>query len=463
MVLAAALVVNESATGATAATIRVDPTRGRDAWPGTAARPLRSLGAAWNRLPATVARRTVIELAPGDYRNLSPVYWERHSGRPGAPIVIRSLNPRRRARLPAVNIYGVRHLELRDLTLRDGGDVIHCERCSDVTLRKLTVTGTGAQETVKVNQSRRIRILNSRIGGAGDNAIDFVAVTDGLITGNTIHSAEDWCAYAKGGSVNIRVIDNLFTRCGTGGFSAGQGTGFQFMVPPWLQYEAVGVVVTGNTVTDTDGAAFGVQGGFNVLIADNVARRIGRRSHLLEVTYGSHTCDGRPGDPGRERCGQYLAAGGWGTTAVDDGDNYVRIGNRHVYIVGNVFDNPPPLRSRWQHLEVPADRAPEPGSNLPSRQSAAGDLRIMGNVFWNGDSSMPIGADPGCTRTNPTCSLAQLTRDNRFNRQRPVLVPARGGRLVKGGWTAAWRPFAVPPPVWDDLPAGTPPWSSWPR
>lgn len=452
-----------AAPAAAGRSIHVDPVRGNDAGPGTRSRPLRTLTAAWNRLPAVASGRTVIELAPGDYRDKSPVYWENHSGRTGAPILIRSRSMRRPARLPSVNVFGVAHLEFRGVRFTGGGDVIHCERCENFTLRSVTAVGRGAQETVKINQSRRVRILDSTIGGAGDNAIDFVAVEHGVIAGNRISRAQDWCAYAKGGSVDIRVTGNVFERCGTGGFTAGQGTGFQFMVAPWLQYEAVGVVVTGNTVKDTDGAAFGVQGGFNVLIADNVATRVGRRSHVIEATYGGHSCDGRPGDEGRERCARYLAAGGWGTTAVDDGDNYARIGNRHVYLVGNVIHNPAPYRSRWQQLEVPADLGPQPGTNVPAGISAASDLRLLGNVIWNGGPEMPLGGDGGCRPANPTCNPAQLESENLINRRRPALAGRRGGRLAKSGWTAAWKPYAVPPPRWDDLPAGTPPWRDWPR
>lgn len=451
------------AAAAPAATIHVDPKRGNDSARGTRSAPLRSLTAAWNRLPAVVRTPTTILLGPGSYRGRTPVYWEGHGGSAGAPIVIRSRfrKGKRRARLPAVNIFGADRLEFRDVDLRDGGDVVHCEQCSNFTLRRVDAFGRDAQETVKVNQSRRVRILDSRIGGAGDNAIDFVAVTDGLIKGNVIHRAQDWCGYAKGGSVDIRVVGNLFTRCGTGGFTAGQGTGFQFMTSPWLQYEAVGVVIRGNTVTDTNGAAFGVQGGFNVLVADNVAQRVGRRSHLLEATYGHRSCDGQPGDEGRERCGQYLAAGGWGTTVVDDGENYVRIGNRHVYFVGNTILNPAPYRSEWQQLEVPGPLGAQPGSGVPAGSSAASDLRFLGNVLWNGPADMALGAD-GCDASNPTCNPQQLTADNMFNRRRPELR-RRGGRLVKSGWVRTYRPFAVPAPVWSDLPAGSAPWQSWPR
>lgn len=451
-----------ASAGAGAATIHVDPKRGSDAATGSRSQPLRSLDAAWRRLPARVTTRTVIELAAGSYRGRSPIYWEGHSGQRGAPIVIRSTSRRHGARLPAVNIFAAENLEFRDISFSDGGDVVHCERCKDFTLRRVRATGRGAQETVKINQSERIRILDSNLSGAGDNVIDLVAVSDAVIRGNTVSRAGDWCAYAKGGSVNVRVSSNRFTRCGTGGFSAGQGTGFQFMVPPWLQYEAIGVVVERNTVTRTEGAAFAVQGGFNVLVRDNVAREVGRRSHVLEALFGSRSCDGRPGDQGRERCTQYLAEGGWGTTAVDDGENYVRIPNRHVYFVENVIVNSDAHRSAWQQIEVPSDWAEQPGSNVPGAASAASDLRFIGNVVWNGSRQLPIGGDGGCIATNPTCNPDQLAAQNQFNRRKPTL--RRGGSgYRKSGWVAAWHPYPTPAPDWSDLPAGTAPWSSWPR
>lgn len=456
------LFVSLSPTAATSATIWVDPVRGSDAAPGTRTGPLRSLTTAWRRLPAIAREPVTIELRAGDYRGLSPVYWENRSGRARAPIVIRSFDGRGRARLPGVNIYGVSHLGFRGVHFADGGDVVHCERCRGFSLDRVTARGRGAQETIKINQSRGIRITNSRIGGAGDNAIDFVAVEDGLIRRNLIYGAGDWCAYAKGGSVDIVVTGNHFTRCGIGGFSAGQGTGFQFMERPWLHYEAVGVLVQGNTVTETEGAAFAVQGGFNVLVRNNVARRVGSRSHVLEALYGSRSCDGRPGDEGRGRCSEYLAEGGWGTTAIDDGDNYVRIGNRHVYFIGNVVLNPWPFRSAWQHLEVQGPFGPQPGTNVPARNVTDSDLRFLGNVIWNGRGDMPIGVGSGCAPSNPTCNEFQLARRNLFNRRKPSLRKSGAG-LARAGWVARFGSGPTPRPNWSDLPDGSPPWSSWPR
>jgi hypothetical protein len=76
----------------------------------------------------------------------------------------------------------------------------------------------------------------------------------------------------------LRVEPNLIYDCGTGGFTAGQGTGFQFMTPPWIQYEVYDVKIVNNLIRDTEGAGLGVNGGYNILIAYNTLVRVGSRS-----------------------------------------------------------------------------------------------------------------------------------------------------------------------------------------
>jgi hypothetical protein len=373
--LAATAVSCFSAAPAGAATrLWVDPVHGSNRAKGTQrTSPLRTLTAAWNRAHGP-ARITILRgtLRPSGV----PSYFEDKAG-------VR-IEGRRHVRLPALNLYNVRGLTLSGVTVR--GDV-HCERCDGFTLRRVTIRGRRGservQEGLKVNQSSRLLVEDSDISGAWDNAIDLVAVDHAIIRRNRIHDAGDWCAYAKGGSAYVDVTANRIYDCGTGGFTAGQGTGLQFMRAPWLRYEAYGVRVWNNLIHDTEGAGLGVNGGYNVLFARNTLLRVGRRSHALEVVFGLRSCDGQPGDEWRERCGEYLAQGAWGTTVVDDGTNAVRIPNLHVFVYDNLVAKAP--GSEDSSIAEPFDQA------APSPARADEDLQLVGNVF----TTTTAGSGPG--------------------------------------------------------------------
>jgi len=254
----------------------------------------------------------------------------------------------------------------------------------------------------------------------------------------------------------VIVTDNVFRDCETGGYLAGQGSGLQYMLPPFIHYEAVGVVVARNTFRDITGAAFGVNGGYNVLFADNVAYDTGRRSHLFEAQAGGRTCD--PGDEA-PRCGKPLVrAGAWGTA--DQGDG-IEIPNRHVYLVRNVFANRPERPSYWQHLEVTGALGNPGNVPLPARGDT--DLRLKANVIDNGPRDHPLGiGDDECPSPYP-CAPARVRAANRINTGRVSVREAGGGRLravVPGGMPRA----QAPAPHWTDRPAGEPAlWASWPR
>ncbi len=449
-------------------TVWVDPRGGSDAADGrTRATALRTLAEAWRRIPQgeRLSRGVRIRITPGILTvDDVPNYLESRYGTRRYPIIVQAADGPGTVTLPALNVYDVRYLYLLNLTLRSSaGDAFHCERCDHLLIRGATIRGMPADsgaigDLVKVNQSQHVHIERSDISGASDNAVDFVAVQYASLRDNAIHDAQDWCAYAKGGSAYVRVVGNEIHDCGTGGFTAGQGTGFQFMVAPWLHYEAYDVAVVNNVVHDTEGAGLGVNGGYNVLLAHNTLYRVGSRSHLLEFVPGGRSCDGRPGDEGRERCAEHLAAGGWGTTRVDDGSNYVRIPNRHVYVVNNLILNPRGASSRWQHLEVAAPYTGtwQRGSNVPTPTRFDDDLRIQGNVIWDGPADHPSGMGAGCADANPTCNEALYRSANSVNSVRPVLRDPDNGdyRLVTAllGITAA-----IPALAWADAPAGVPP------
>jgi len=406
----------------------VDPVGGSDTATGAArAQPLRTLAEAWRRVPMGVPLTTGfrINLVAGTYPESSvPNYWESRRGTVTAPVIVRAADGPGTARLPAINVFNCRRLYLEGLDISaGGGDVAHFEACTHVLLRDCTIRGLGTiatydvpQETLKANQCRFMYIERCDISGAWDNAIDFVAVQGGHVVASRIHRAGDWAMYAKGGSANLVVAGNEFFDAGTGGFTAGQGTGFEFMVAPWLTYEAEAITFRNNLVHDVEGAAFGVNGGREVVIASNVAYRVGGRSHVIEVAFGSRTCDGDVA-----ACQTRLAQGGWGT-AIVGGDE--PIPNRNVSIVDNVILNPDGAASRWQQFFVPLPRIPASGSNIPSPSRADDGLLVARNVIWNGPEDHPLGLEQAGL-------AAAILAGNAINTLQPVLRdPDRGDYRV---------------------------------
>jgi hypothetical protein len=438
----------------------VDPVNGDDAHSGTSRnQSLRTISEAWNRIPQDTTLTGSgyrLQLVAGDYpENNFPIYWESRYGTANFPIILRSADAPGSATLHGfVNVNDTHYLYLLDLTITNEGDVFHCEKCNHLLIRDSVMNGGSghqAHETIKINQSQYIYIEGSNIFNTYENAIDFVAVQYGHITGNRLHDADDWCIYLKGGSAYFRVEGNEIYNCGTGGFSAGQGTGFNYMVSPWLHYEAYDIKFVNNIVHDTRGAGMGVNGGYNILLAYNTLYRVGENSHLIEVVFGVRGCDEAPG-----KCAAYLAAGGWGTTAV--GGEGEPIPDRNVFIYNNIVYNPSGYQSQWQHFAIMGPRIPSAGSNIPSPAVTDRNLQIRGNLIWNGDPSMPLGIeDPslGCQDSNLTCNAAQLRRDNTINKVQPQLVEPASGDFhpIAGGNVFGVTTFPIPDFGWGDAPS----------
>jgi hypothetical protein len=422
--------------------IVVDARHGRDSNSGGARSPLRSVTAAWRRIPQarTLKRPVRIVIQPGSYpARALPNYWESRWGSERAPIVLVAAR-RGTVRFPNVNLYDLRWVAFSGINFSDEADLFHCELCQHVLLTRSRLVGSPSKlhENVKVNQSRHVGITHSTISGADDNAIDFVAVQYARVTHNVIERANDWCAYAKGGSASVLVAHNRIRHCGTGGFTAGQGTGFQFMVAPFIRYEAYDIDVVDNTITDVEGAGIGINGGYDIVVARNRMWNVGTRSHWLEVGYGSRSCDGQPGDEGRERCRENLDAGGWGTTRVDDGSNYVRIPNRHVWILGNVIDNPRAQGDQLFSIAGPFSDEAQDGSGLGAVR-ADDELHIGENIIAG--RGMPEGTDD-CEA--PDCR--ELATRNELSAPPGLFeAPTRGDLRLRAGIREP-RPALPTPP-----------------
>lgn len=415
--LHAAVIATTPVTNSQPTVYWVDPVKGKDSNSGNSrSAAFKSLIKAWQMVPAnrSLLNPITINLVRGTYSaSLIPVYMEKRHGSSAARITIKSVDGRDQAVLLAgLNIFDVRHLDLVGLAIAPQAAAFHCEKCRHVTIRRSTLSGGDQQahETVKANQSRNINIIDSDISGAADNAIDFVAVVGGVIRGNRIHNANDWCIYVKGGSARIRIESNEIYDCGTGGFTAGQGTGFEFMSTPYLTYEAEDILFQGNAIHDTDGAGMGVNGGRNIILQNNVLTRIGQRSHLLEISFGGRGCDGD-----LAACQRNLDLGGWGTLA-NEWDDGIAIPNLNVQVLNNTFTNPIGYQTAWQHFEIPGPRTNPAGGNAPTTARADTGLVIQGNTIQNGTASMSLGLDDstGCRPTNPTCNETQLRAENTF-------------------------------------------------
>ena len=427
----------------------VDPVAGNDANSGdTRGAALRSLSSAWARVPMGTTLATTgfrIRLVAGTYPESGvPIYWESRHGTAAFPVIVEAADGPGTARLPSMNVFDCRYLYLLGLHVEaGGGDVLHCELCDHFLLRDSTVRGRApdtyaVQETLKINQSQYVYVEDSDISGGWDNAIDNVAVQHGHYRGNVVHDAGDWCMYLKGGSAYFEVEGNEFHHCGTGGFTAGQGTGFEYMVSPWLHYEAYDVAFVNNVVHDTEGAGIGVNGGYDILFAYNTLYRIGARSHVFEAVFGSRSCDGETA-----LCEANRLAGGWGTSTSAE-----PIPNRNVFVYDNVFFNPPGFQSQWQQFTIDGPQTPAAGSNIPSPAHTDTNLRIRGNVVWNGpaDHSLGLGVTTGCQDANPTCNAAQILADNQVNQFQPQLVDPEHGDFhpVAAGNLFSATAFAIP-------------------
>jgi len=445
--------------------IWLDPTGGDDGRSGAdRSHALRTMEAAWRRVPTETAVAPTgarIRITPGTVpiHSLPNNWYEAKHGTRQKPIMIEAADGRGTVTIEGgMNVLDVSYLYLTGLRFTAGGaapavtdTVVHGEKIDHLLIRQSDLIGdrgpeANMKEGLKVNQSRNVFVEDSDISGGWDNPVDYVAVQQGHAIANKIHDGGDWCMYVKGGSANIVVDANELAGCGTGGFTAGQGTGFEWMTAPYLTYEAMGIEFTNNVIHDVEGAGFGTNGGFNVLFAYNTVFRAGTRSHLVEVLHGNRNCDGEIAI-----CRANNAAGGWGPNGAGEDTQFIP--SRHVSIMNNIFVNPPGVLAP-QQFTVASPTTPPPGWNVGSPAVVDHDLRIAGNVIWNGGADTPVGIEDSgaCMPSNPTCNLTQLRRDNAFNTTDPRLVdPAHGD--FRPATAITGRAAALPAVVWSDAPA----------
>jgi len=448
--------------------IWVDPVNGDDGRSGNSrAQALRTLNAAWNKVPGQAGTGSTtqsatgyrIQLLPGTY----PAYDQDDANVPGQlanrqgtfayPIIIQSADGAGKVKLPGLEVYKCKYIYFIDLNTRGasaGGDGFHVSDCRYVLIRNCGINGNHqTQEVLKVNQCKYVYVEDSDIYGPTDNVVlDFVAVQYGHIYRNNIHHASDWCMYLKGGSAYIRIEGNEIHHAGNGGFTAGQGTGFEYMVTPWLHYEAYDIKFVNNVVHDTDGAGMGVNGGYNILLAYNTLYKVGRNSHAVEVVFGGRGCEGEASHLADARANH--DAGGWGRAVAEESQYYIP--NKNIFIYNNIIANPPPYQSEWLHFSTRDETTPPTGTNAPNPCRGDDNLQIKGNFIWNGPANLTLGiGESGEARLDPGTVRSQ----NSINQSQPQLTdPAAGNfRPTTGGNVFTVTAYAIPDFSWSDAPS----------
>jgi hypothetical protein len=437
----------------------VDPARGNDADTGAArATALRTLSEAWRR-NAGGSKATPgglrINLAAGDYAAAAiPEWMENVRGTRDRPTVLSAADGPGTARLHGyLNIKGCSYLYLLGLAVvtdpgyGGGGNVVHLQECDHVLLRDCRLDGYDGrknqpQETLKANQCRELYVERCDIGGADWMVLDYVAVHGGHVVDSRIHDAGDDALVVKGGSAGLRIEANQVYRAGSIGLAVGQGTGFDFMVAPWLHYEAYDCKLVNNVVHDTRNAGVGVRGGYNILIAFNTFYKVGLSGDgapLFLAAHGSRSCDGD-----EAACRTRREAGGWGPVRAGEAGEWVP--NRNVWVCNNVFYNPAPSRTAYSHFSIAGPARPPDRAGIPSPSRADLNLKIAGNVIWNGPPDHPLGIEPGGGSGHDAGSADALRAGNRINAFEPRLVNPEGGdfRPAPGGELSRAASQAVP-------------------
>ncbi len=491
----------------------VSPSGSDDNTGASPAQPLRTLTAAWNRVPATLtATGYRLNLLPGTYpcepgpdETANCVnYFSDRQGTFAAPLMILAqAGPGTVTLRGGLELNNVHYLYLMDLTMvggspagtpwptnNSGNNLLHLANADHVLLRGLTLTGpacladtcNGLQEVIKVNQARYLYLEDSDVSGTFQTGLDYFSVQYGHILNSRLHGSGGRCAYLKGGSAYFQVEGNEFYDCREAGFQAGEGSDFSLMQSPYLHYEAYDIKIYNNLVHDIYGAGLSVAGGYNILMAYNTLYRVGLTNPdtgqswtLAQFVQGNRGCGQLGTDPGsadgqaaRRQCQAWAGAGGWGPTEIITGENpftsIAVIPNRNVYVYNNLFYNPAPAQTEHSLFAVdgPATVA-APFQNILSPARTDDNLVFAGNLVWNGAGAgldpfdTTNGTTPGCQPANPTCNATRLAADNLINTLEPQLDASR--RPVAGSNLFSVTTPAIPNFAWGSfspsVPAGT--------
>ena len=420
--------------------IWVDPVAGRDHADGSSrSAAFKSIQAAWKRLKendASAERGFRFLLCPGVYAVDADghINLTHRRGTAAAPILLQPADGPHSVQLPPLDIEYCSYVYLQDLKIvspnlphipSSTDNVIHFAECDHILLRG--VVGIGEDTPVlprivlKANQCSHLYIEDCDFSGATAYVFAYVAVHYGHIVRSKFRRSNFAGLCVKGGSAYQLIAGNEIDDCRIVGIEAGEGTGFPYLVPPWLQYEAYYTKVVNNVICNS-GNGVCIGGGYNILVAFNTLYRVGACRDALIVALGTHGWV----DGAAAVCEGYHKQGGW---CVPGGDTFIP--NRNIQIVNNVVFNPDGFESRFAHFGISGPKPAAANSNVPDPICTT-ELRIEGNVIWNGGPGKPVLDDVENEyglAAKPTFSVEDLRRNNHLNTLRPELIDAAGGNF----------------------------------
>ncbi len=136
------------------------------------------------------------------------------------------------------------------MNIDDGGS--YASPASHVVLRNVSfsrIGNGGNNDCLKMSGVDNFYIENSRFTGCNQGeAIDMVGCHNGVIARNTFHDMPGSAVQTKGGSADVLVHGNRFTRIGQRAINAGGSTGTAYFRPVDARHEAERIQMVANVI-----------------------------------------------------------------------------------------------------------------------------------------------------------------------------------------------------------------------
>jgi hypothetical protein len=453
--------------------IWVDPVNGSDRPDrgSTRALALKTVTEAWNLIPQGAILNNEgfqIMLAPGVYSiDNVPSIFQSVWGTSDNPVIFQAADDTGAVVFPSIDVTLCKYLYMIGIRFiaSQSSYVSDFVACDHVLLRScqfLAADSTSANSAslgVIFNQCQHIYFEHSEIANSSGRAIDLYATQYGHIKDCSVHHYGENGISLAGGTAYFSVEENTIHHGGSGGIACwtrDTTRGLDNMISPWVHYEIYDIKCYNNIIHHTAGAGFSCSGGYNILFAFNTLYQTGLTNSLVKLGTAIRACA-----IDRDIGHALIDSGAWGTwywylNGLDS--DSAPIPNKNIFIYNNIFANTPDSATASSHFTIlgPVTAAAF-NASCPRPALADDNLKIRGNIIWNGAAGKSLGITPtsGCGSSNPSCNQTQLEDDNLVNAAEPQFVndslgnfhPKRGSIV----FTIA-KTFPVPVFSWTGLP-----------